>query len=357
MNMRINPAELYAQYGATVVKMGGQDFIVVKQAPTASDVHVNGVLTAISVAYIQRAENFISGRIFPSVPVQKQSDLYRTYPKGVWFRDEMVKRAPGTRVKMIEYDMSTTGYYCHVWGLGHPIPDQIRANADADIKLDANGSRLLTQLGMVRKETNWVNTFFKTGVWTTDWTGVSGAAGASQFVKWSDDNSNPIKDVKNAKLAMQQRTGGFEPNKLTLSQGVYNALTEHPDIVDRVKHMGSNDNPAKVNIRALTTLLELEEILVMKAVSNTAKEGQTDNMQFIAGDSALLTFTPSAATTEMPSAGYTFNWTGQVGSSDEGGRILRWYDQATRSDIIEIEQAWDQKLIAPDMGHFFSAAI
>jgi len=44
--------------------------------PTSSGVHVDAVLTNISVAYIQNAMNFIAGRIFPTVPVTKQSDGY-----------------------------------------------------------------------------------------------------------------------------------------------------------------------------------------------------------------------------------------------------------------------------------------
>ena len=44
--------------------------------PTLSQVHVDAILTNSSVAYIQAADNFIANKVFPIVPVDKQSDLY-----------------------------------------------------------------------------------------------------------------------------------------------------------------------------------------------------------------------------------------------------------------------------------------
>ncbi len=44
--------------------------------PTREDVHVDAVLTNISIAFIQAAENFIASRVFPIIVVDKQSDKY-----------------------------------------------------------------------------------------------------------------------------------------------------------------------------------------------------------------------------------------------------------------------------------------
>ena len=54
--------------------------------PTQSQVHVDAILTNISVAYLQRAENFIADKVFPVVPVDKQSDKFFTYDKNDWLR-------------------------------------------------------------------------------------------------------------------------------------------------------------------------------------------------------------------------------------------------------------------------------
>ena len=64
--------------------------------PTLGSVHVNRPLTNISQAYIQDSADFVADKIFPVVPVQKQSDRYFVYTKGDWFRDEAQIRAPAT---------------------------------------------------------------------------------------------------------------------------------------------------------------------------------------------------------------------------------------------------------------------
>jgi hypothetical protein len=43
-------------------------------SPTLKDLHVNSVLTNISIAY--RNDAYIADRVFPMVNVGKQSDIY-----------------------------------------------------------------------------------------------------------------------------------------------------------------------------------------------------------------------------------------------------------------------------------------
>lgn len=332
--------------------------LVLKHQPTQSDVHINRPLTNVSIAYMQMAEDFVADRVFPAVSVSKQTDRYRIYPRGFWMRSEMRARAPGTRAATVGYELSDTTYSCDVFALAHPIADQVRANADADIGLDRNGTQLLTQQALLKKETDFVNDFFDTGKWTSELTGVAASpvAGTS-FLQWNDANSTPVEDITLAKRTMRSQTGR-EPNKLTLGRKVYDDLCLHPDIIDRIKHSGHDANrPAKVNKMTLTALFEVEEINIMNAVRNTANEGQTDAFSFIGGNNALLTHTPMAPALETPSAGYTFGWTGLLGADARAGRMLRWRDEPIHSDVIENELAYDQKQTADELGYFFYQAV
>ena len=62
--------------------------------PTSNDIHVNRPLTNISTAFIQSQSDFIADKVFPVIPVEKKSDLYYTYDKGNWFRDDAKERGP-----------------------------------------------------------------------------------------------------------------------------------------------------------------------------------------------------------------------------------------------------------------------
>ena len=66
--------------------------------PSRSDVHVNGPLTNMSLAFWQAAENFVATRTFQTMGRSKRSDIYFTYPRGEFNRHVMEKRAPSTLV-------------------------------------------------------------------------------------------------------------------------------------------------------------------------------------------------------------------------------------------------------------------
>ena len=98
--------------------------------PSSSQVHVNAVLSNISVAYRQRAEAFIAPQVFPVVPVSKQSDLYYTYDKNAWFRDEAQRRPPNTESAGSGFGISTASYNCDVWAIHKDVDNQLLANTD-----------------------------------------------------------------------------------------------------------------------------------------------------------------------------------------------------------------------------------
>lgn len=325
-------------------------------APSRADVHINRPLTNISIAYMQAASAFVADRVFPVVPVQKQSDRYFNYDRGYWNRDEMKKRAPGTESAGSGFDIDATPtYYCDLWALHKDIDEQTRANADAPINLDTDVTNFLSLKGLIRKEKIFAAKYLTTGVWASDKTGVAAAPGANQFLQWNDASSNPIEDIRGFKRGVLQSTG-FMPNKLTLGRAVYDVLVDHPDIVGRLDR-GQTTGAAKANKDSLAALFEVDEIIVMDAIENTAKEGLANTHTFIAGKVALLTYSPPTPGLMTPSAGYTFSWVGLKGSNAIGGRMKKFYMEAIGSDRVEIEMAFDMKLVAADLGVFITAAV
>ena len=63
--------------------------------PTPRDLHVDQLLTQISIAF--KNPSYIADQMFPMVPVRKQSDKIPKYDQSFWFRDQAVIRAPGTK--------------------------------------------------------------------------------------------------------------------------------------------------------------------------------------------------------------------------------------------------------------------
>ena len=318
-----------------------------KYSPTAGDVHVNTPLTNISIAFLQNAENFIATRVFPNIPVTYQSDRYYTYDRGEFNRDEMRKRAPGTESAGGSYTVDNTpSYYCEPYGFHKDIPDQVRRNSDSVLAPDREATEYVSHKAAIKREKLWATKYFTTDIWTTDTTPDWGPGG--------DDD--PIVNIRTGSTAILESTG-FEPNTLVLGKKVYDALADNADIIDRVKYGQTPVGPALGTINAMRELFEVDRIFVMKAIENTAVEGQAPVHAFIGGDNALLCYSAPSPGIMTPSAGYTFSWNGYLGAGAEGNRISQFRIGRLKSDRVEIEIAFDQKLIAADLGYFFDVTL
>lgn len=323
------------------------------QAPLQGDVYVSAPLTNVAVSYFQRAENFIADRVFPTVPVELQGGQFWIYGQDAWTEDAMKKRADGTESAGGGYGLDRGIYFADVEAYHKDIGDQTRANTRTPMGPDRGATNFVTAKALLRREIGFAKSFMQTGVWDSELTGVSAAPSATEFLQWNDANSTPIEDVRAGKRTVLELTG-FEPNKLTLGKATYDVLLDHPDIVDRIKYGQTPGSAAKANTQILAQLFEVEEVLVSKAIVKNATEAKTN---FIVGNSALLTYSPAEASTEEPSAGYTFAWAGYTGMSDGGFRIKKFRMENLAADRVEIEQAIDQRLVASALGFYFASAV
>lgn len=327
--------------------------------PTPGDVHVNTPLTNISIAYMQDANAFVASRVFPNIPVTKQGDRYYVFDRGEFNRDEMQLRAPGTESAGGSYKLDNTPtYFADVHAFHKDIPDQMRNNADAVLSPDREATTYCTMKAMIKREKLFAGKYFQAGIWGTDETPA---------VLWDAANSTPIIDVREAKRQVLRDTG-LNPNTLVLGKKVYDILVDHPAIIDRVKYGQTAGNPAMAGLIALSQLFEIPFIYVMEAIENTAAEKATDFVHppgatYFAHDfigspiSALLCYSAPSPGLMTPTAGYTFSWTGHIGAGTEGARIKRFRMEHLSSDRVEIEMAFDQKLVAADLGYFFEDVV
>lgn len=325
--------------------------------PTISDVHVDRPLTSISVAYMQSAEKFVAPSVFPRISVSKQSDQYFTYPKGYWFRSEVRRRAPGTPTPGTGSTRSTGSYYCPVYGLHEDVDDQTRANTDSPLDADADAVSLITTQMLLKQDLLWFSSFFKTGVWTGKGPGGS-SADQDMSASWATASTNVVDDVRKASTAMLKETG-FRPNVAITTPPVEDALMANTDLRDRIKYT----QQGFISRDLMASAFGLDRFLVTEAIQNTGPEGGTDSFGWAAAagtanaDGFLLLYVPPSPGIRTPSAGYTFTWTGYHGAEALGTRIKKFRLEEIASDRVEIECAFDYKLVSADLGTFIANVI
>ncbi|HEY5787499.1 MAG TPA: major capsid protein [Microlunatus sp.] len=328
--------------------------------PTVADLHVNVPLTNVSVAYMQSADSYIADKVFPRLPVDKQSNIFYKYSKSDWRRTDVEKRAPSTESAGTGWNTTTDTYFAHVYAVHKDIDDQTRANADSVWNLDRDSTEFITNQHLLKRDIDWTNSYFKTGVWATEKTGVTSAPSASQFVQWDQASSDPIGDVAQWLIDFRQLTG-FAPNVAVLGPYVMKALKQHPDILDRIKYT----QKGIVTEDLIATLFDVDELYVTYATQATgpqipdaALQDAAASYSFIGNPKGVLfAYAPSSPSLLTPSAGYTFTWKGYMGGNSMGVKVSKFRMQHIKSDRVEAEQSYDMKPVCTDMGLFLASAV
>lgn len=331
-----------------------------------SEVHLDVPLTNLVVANWQSSTNYIADRIFPSLPVAKQSDKYYVWDNGFFNRTGEVKKlAPGVEVEKVSMSLSNDNYFIEPVGLGMDFTTQALGNEDTQLNVRLSGSMTLLNKLRLDRELDFIDNFFATGVWDTEYTGVSGTPTGLQVKQWNDyTDSDPIVDVTTAKTAMHLASGGVTSGTgivMALTQDVKDKLVNHPQILARINGGATTATPAMVTNQRLAEIFEVDEVLVFQAIQNTAKEGQADANSFVATKKCALYARPAAPGLMVPASGYAFTWNGLEGSNGYGVSIESFSDdELKRRNIAESIRAimsYQHKLVGSSMGVFFNSII
>lgn len=308
--------------------------------PTSKQVHVDAILSNISIKYQNMM--YVADQVFPFVPVSKQSDKYYIFTKADMFRNTARKRAPGTASEGQSFGLSTDSYFCEEVAQHTLLEDEVRDNADSVLGLETAKANFVTDKIMLELEARIETMLMTTGNWDNSTT----LAGVNQ---WSDkDNSNPLSDLETGIDTVEDNTGK-KVNTIVMANDVWKALKHHPELLDRLPVTGLR----VATIQQLANLLEVDRILVGKAMKNTAQEGQTASYSRIWTKDVWLGHVASAPAKETPTAGYVFVWKreGKIRG------IRRWREENIHSEKIEAFMNYDEKIVGSDLGYVIQSAI
>ena len=326
--------------------------------PDVGDVHVDAALSNISVAHQNKLTSYVADLVFPMVNVDKQSDFYWNYTRGDFFADEgdRMLRAPGTRAPVTGFAVGTAAYHCLNYAIGMEIPDELRGNADSVFNLDADATKLVTEIQAIRRERAFAADFMAGSVWTggTSGTDVDVTDGSHGGAKWNDYAlSDPFGDIALEIDTVESYTG-MTPNVAVGGAIVWRRLKNHPDFLARISGGATTGNPAMLTKEQMASMLEIEKFLVGRALYRSTNEGATVTLTRIIDDDLLLLYVPASPGRLTPAGGYTFNWAGVAG----GAQFIRRYRlEPEKTDVIEAFSYFDQKCVEPYAGAFFSNVV
>lgn len=322
----------------------------------------NRYLSNMSMAYFANPGDWVATRIFPICPVSLSTSYFYTFLKGDLARDNVKRKPTYGKVDPAVMGHIDSTYKCQVDQIITGI-DQIgtldfqRSNSPASIDPRRSKVRFTAEQMNLHLDVTFAKNYFHKGVWENEFTGIaSGTPGGSQFLKFNDANFDPVRFFNQRRREIKL-SGRREPNKLALGYDSYTALTEHPDILERVKYTGSTANPAIVTRQVLAQILQIEEVSVLESTYNVAAPGQEDDMQFICDSTgALLCYATPTPAIDEPSAGYIFTWD-MLGNGSWMATDQFEGEGGTHTEFMEGLMSTDMQKTADDLACYMSECV
>lgn len=310
---------------------------------TGRDLHIDAPLSNLVIGF--EPTGFIVDQIFPKVNVGKQSDVFYKWDQGNFFRIPDTTRAPKTKGKLVEFNVSSETYFAKNYADRTEEAFEDTVNQDRMLntrKKDLRALKNILWLDWENRLASQISSGSNVGSFTT-------LSGTSQ---WSDfTNSDPINDVEVGKEAIRSTTG-LDTNIMIIPQKTLIQLKQHPDIVDRLGLGGNPEAPRRVTVDALAALFEIDKILIGKTIKNTAEEGATPTYSDIWSNVVLAhTTTGPEPDGKDPSLGYSFRWEAPL----LGGREMAaeiWNDpDGGNFENRRVQYYQDEKLTATQLGY------
>lgn len=313
--------------------------------PSVKSSHVNRPLTNFAEGYPQ--QDFAGPRVLATLPVKKKSDLYYIFDvarEGIGIVDD--KREPGAEAREVDFKLTSDSYNTGGHALDHLVTDEERENADAPIKPDLDAVSFLVELLQTNEEVE-----LKVALDAA----LTGGQTSNPTNEWDDTTSGaPIEDIR---LGINTVVGtiGKHPNIMVLDSLLWGYLIDHPDVIDRVKYMGTNDKPGQITTRGVAALFGFEEVIVSSALKNTAVKGQSASLSRIWSDDCYILYRPLRPGIKIPALGYRFVW--EPFGGRKGWRVRKWREDKREGDMIRVEKYRDQKITLATAGYRLSDRI
>lgn len=292
--------------------------------PTPRSAFANQLLTNVSVAYSN--ESYIAGQLFPTVFVDKETGLYFVRDKENLRAPADARRGEFSRANRVSNLLTQASYTLEEKTLETAISERVMKSYANPFDPKKNATTLVTDKLMLDKEKDLQTTIL-----------AAGAPGLDTSSSWATISTDIVGQIRTGRNSIQKNTGN-KANTVVLSKLSLDALCKNTAFLDSIKYSGAVNEAALRN--AIAAYFDVQKVLIADAIENTAKEGQTDALDYVWSDNCILAYVSPNAAIETPSAGYELALT--------GARFVdEWYEQEIKSTMVRANDFYDNKVVDP----------
>jgi hypothetical protein len=297
------------------------------------NVHIDKILTQISIGW--KNGEFAGEQLFPTVQVNKQSDIYYVYGRESWLPERGDERAPGTEANEIPgMQVATQPYYAKEHALQIAVTDEERENADSPLSPDRDATELVTAKIILGRELLIRNLAVTAANYATG--NSITLAGVDRWDSGDAAGSHPVADMKIGIAAVHAKLF-TRVNTVVMPYQVMAALEDHNDFLNRIMY----SERAIFTPELLASLMGIQKWVVPGAGYNTAVNyGAAETLGYVWGDDVVMAWVPERPGLKVPAYGYEFRWGPQF--------VDRWREEKRVSDVIRVRRRYDLKHTALD---------
>jgi hypothetical protein len=310
---------------------------------TATDLYVDAPLTNVSVAY--KNTDYIADLVLPKIPVRQETGLIWTMGTQN-FNIKDLQRGDKSVSKRSGYTVDAEKTYRIInYALSDVVTSGMVNQAVNPMQPEADTTEYLTEQLMLNKEYLVGTALFNTGA-----TGFSGytealSTSASRY-RWDDyTNSNPLDDAAYCKNKIATNSGATSGIQLVIGEDVMTYLQNHPDILDRIKYTQFG----VITEDLIAKAMQIDRLIVGKALYNTANEGQTATLARVWGKYALFMHRPASVGLKTAATAVMLHG---------GNYVRKWTENALQgATVVEVQEAFQAMLLSARSGYLLSTAV
>ena len=328
--------QAYRVFNDFAVKSGIQLYMTQMSAAEARI--IDPVLSTVARGYTNA--ELVGNALFPVVPVGQRGGQVISFGKEA-FRQYRTARSPGTDTARVQFGYTAGRFTLEQHALDGVLPFELQEEADAQVGVDLGAGTVVAvqdiinlrvevqQAALARNPANY---------------GVNNKATLSGTDLWTNEASNPSKQIRDAGTSIRSQTGR-RPTVALLSAKAFAAVQEHPLILDRTKYTSKDS----ITPQILAALWNLQSVVIGDAIQELVDGTLTD----VWGGDVILAFSQTAGVNNrgLPSYGYTYRLTNYPVAEQP------WYDKKAKSWIYPVTDELQPQLVGADGGFLIQNAV
>lgn len=234
--------------------------------------HYNQFLSNFAVGSMMGNDIFVADKALPIVPVTKMSDYYDKIEIAEFQTLENDRRGEFASPNIVDANTTQGEYKAVMYSLRSTIGALKMANADNPAMLEKKAVYKVVQGLRLGREKRFADKFLNTTNFIT-YSGVAASPTTDQVLKWSNDNSDPVKDFDDINLRFTLNNYGVPANAAIMTYDVFHALRTNPAVKDYLKRNNADIAPTTISVDQMRVIFGLEKLFIMSTVINKNNMG------------------------------------------------------------------------------------